>query len=440
MTSRRERRRHLPDHEAMLGVIEKVAEGGEQIDREGKAAVAKRQRPHVPPYQPRARALAGSAQHRARPVEPDDVPAQAIQLCGVSSRPAGEVQDAITGPPGDDAPNQGHGGTCVLIIAMWIEGMVLLAEPLLEPFSHSTKTSAVNVNTRVAGSRQLPGGSPALWHTAFRNASGPNPCSTATCGNSTACARPRRTSRPSRPITKRHRSDVSTSTGSSSTEISIRNADSSSSRTGGNRGSERAAETATFRMISPSGRSPRMWPMQPRRSCASCSSSVTNAPRRNRAPGTSGSRGGGHPVRAAWMALRARASSAARSAGVRQGSGSAMILLSAADRVRTIQLLVQDHARELVRQGQRPQAPAAFGAVEHVLRKAVRVADHERDVAALHLPATDELGELGRAPALTTLGQRDHPRILGYARPCHFEFLDLGVVPDPAQVVVTGRQ
>src|SRR3979490_494046 len=116
-----------------------------------------------------------------------------------------------------------------------------------------------------------------------------------------------------------------------------------------------------------------------------------------------------------------------------------MVLLSAADRVRAIQLLVQDYPRELVWQGERSQAPAAFGAVQQVVRQAVSVADHERDVAALHLPATDELGELGRAPALPSLRQRDHPRILGDARRGAFSFLDLGVVPDPAQVVVTRR-
>src|SRR5205807_1796669 len=207
--------------------------------------------------------------------------------------------------PGDDAVDQRDRATRVLIVAMRIEGMIFFAEPLLEPFGHSTKTSAVNVKTRVAGSLQLPGGNPALWQTAFRKASGVNPCSTATCGSRTACARPRRTSRPSRPITRRHRSDVSTSTG--------------------------------------------------------------------------------------W------------SGGGKERSGSAMILLSAADRVRAIQLLVQHHARQLVGQGQRSQAPAALGTVEHIVRQAVRVANDERDVAALHFPTTDELGKLGRAPGLPVL-------------------------------------
>src|SRR5438270_6467127 len=103
------------------------------------------------------------------------------------------------------------------------------------------------------------------------------------------------------------------------------------------------------------------------------------------------------------MALRASASSAARSAGVKQRSGSAMILLSAADRVRAIQLLVQHYARQLVGQGQRSQAPAALGTVEHIVRQAVGVANDERDVAALHFRTTDALGKLGRAPGLPVL-------------------------------------
>src|SRR5207249_359727 len=179
---------------------------------------------------------------------------------------------------------------------------------------HSMKMSAVNVKTWVAGSRQLPGANPALWQTALRNASGVNPCSVATCGNNTACAWPRRTSSPSRPITRRHRSPISTWTGSASTEIPTRSEDSSSNCTGGNRGSERAADTATCRTTSPSGRSPRTCPMQPRRSWVSRFSSVTNAPRCNITPGTSGNSGGARPQSAASIARRASASSAARSA------------------------------------------------------------------------------------------------------------------------------
>ena len=80
----------------------------------------------------------------------------------MASGAAGEIENAIARPPRDDTADQRDGAARVLIVAMWIEGMIFLAEPLLEPLGHSTKTSAVNVKTRVAGSRQLPGASPAL--------------------------------------------------------------------------------------------------------------------------------------------------------------------------------------------------------------------------------------------------------------------------------------
>src|SRR5690349_1419651 len=134
--------------------------------------------------------------------------------------------------------------------------------------------------------------------------------------------------------------------------------------------------------------------MQPRRSCPSFSSNVTNAPRQSAAPGTSGTSGGERPSSAAAMAARARPSSAARSAGV--SSGSSMVLLSAPDRMRAIELLVDDDAGELVRQRQRSQAPGTLGTLHDVGGKPVRSADHERDVAAVHLPPPHQLRELLR--------------------------------------------
>src|SRR5947208_17103538 len=118
--------------------------------------------------------------------------------------------------------------------------------------------------------------------------------------------------------------------------------------------------------------------MQPRRSCPSRCSSVTKAPRRSPTPGTPGNPGGGRPLSTASMARRANASSAARSVGV--SSGSSMVLLSAPDGVRAIELLVEDDAGQLVRQRQGTKAPRALGAPEHVRRDAVMVADDERDV------------------------------------------------------------
>src|SRR5512145_2203306 len=106
----------------------------------------------------------------------------------MTAGPAAQVQDPILAIPRRDSADQLHGAACVFLVAVRIQGMILLPEPLLEPFCHSTKTSAVKVKTSVAGSRQLRGPSPAFSHTASRNASMPNPCSVATCGNRTACA------------------------------------------------------------------------------------------------------------------------------------------------------------------------------------------------------------------------------------------------------------
>src|SRR6266540_4289500 len=156
-------------------------------------------------------------------------------------------------------------------------------------------------------------------------------------------------------------------------------------------------------MTSRSGRSFITCPMQPRRSPPCNSSRVTNAPRRNTAPGTSGNSGGEPPASAAMMALRASASSAARSAGVSADSGSAMVFLSAPDRERAVQLLVHDHARQLVRERQRAEAPGFLCALDDALRQPVGIADHERHVAPFHVPAAGEIGELLRGPCLTVL-------------------------------------
>src|SRR5688572_21681204 len=88
----------------------------------------------------------------------------------------------------------------------------------------------------------------------------------------------------------------------------------------------------------------------------------TNAPRRCLASGVSGMRGSGGrpPASAASIAPRANASSA-------RPSGPSMVFLAAADRVGSIELLVDDHTRQLMREGQRPEAPAPLGALQHAL-------------------------------------------------------------------------
>src|ERR671930_2147887 len=143
--------------------------------------------------------------------------------------------------------------------------------------------------------------------------------------------------------------------------------------------------------------------MQPRRSPVSRASSVTNAPRRSRAPATSGNSGSARPHSAASMKRRASASSAVRS--VAESSGSAMVLLSAPNGVGAIELLVDNDAGELVRQRQRPETPLPLGAPQHVRRQTVMVANEESDVSTLHLPTADQLGEVLGAPCLAARDQ-----------------------------------
>src|ERR1700752_119059 len=186
--------------------------------------------------------------------------------------------------------------------------------------------------------------------------------------------------------------------------------------------------------------------MPPRRSPPrSCRE--TNAPRRCLAEGMSGMRGPGWepPASVASIAQRANASSARRSSAVRgaESSGPAMVFLSAADRVGPVELLVDHHPGELMRQSQRPKAPAPLRAFHHVRRQAVGAADRKRHVAALQLPATRQLGVLLRGPGLAVFRQCNETRILEGtlrdSRLAHFPFLDFGVMAKPAQVVVTRR-
>src|SRR6266566_4003711 len=180
--------------------------------------------------------------------------------------------------------------------------------------------------------------------------------------------------------------------------------------------------------------------MQPRRSWVSRSSSETNAPRRNATPGTSGNSGGARPQSAASMARRASASSAARSAGV--SSGSAMVWLSATDRMGAIELLVQNHACHLVRQGELRQAPQPLRLAQDLVRQRIGAADREDHVAPVHVPLFRPLRELDRGPFVAATRQRDEARALGNRSQdprliLHLMLLDLRVVPQPLQILVT---
>src|SRR5919198_598985 len=253
--------------------------------------------------------------------------------------------------------------------------------------------------------------------------------------------RPRRTITPSRPTTTRAGSTgAGSATGSDRTEISSARPGSSSSSTGGKRGSSCAAATVTSRTTAPSSRSAATCPMQPR--SAPRSLMVTKAPRSNAAPGTAGSDGSGRPARCASSVARASASSAARSAAV--SSGAAMVRLSAADRVGTVQLLVQQHPRQLVREGEPRQAPHPFRLAEHRLRKRLSATDRERHVASVLFPARRPVRNLRGGPLPPPLRQRHEARAVGN-RPenprlvLYLALFHLRVVPEPLQVSVTGR-
>src|SRR2546426_973061 len=222
--------------------------------------------------------------------------------------------------------------------------------------------------------------------------------------------RPRRTISPSRPTTMPVDSTGGGSgTGSDSTEISSATSGSSSGATGGKRGSSCAAATVISRTTAPRSRSAAMWPIHPR--TAPRSEIVPTAPRFNPAPATAGTGGSGRPARWASSVPRASSSNAALSAAV--SSGSAMVRLSAADRVGPVQLLVQEDARQLVRQRQQGKAPHPLRAPERRPRQPVGAADGERHVPGIQLPARRPLGELLRRPLVPGPRQRHEARPLG---------------------------
>src|SRR5919106_2328381 len=180
--------------------------------------------------------------------------------------------------------------------------------------------------------------------------------------------------------------------------------------------------------------------MHPRSRPSACSD--TNAPCRTESAGSEGGAGGAARPTAASRLARASRSKARRAPGAR--SGAAMVRLPAPDGVGAIQLLVEDHARHFVREGERRQAPHLLGPLEHRLRQRLRTPDRERHVPAVHVPAAGPLGELGGRPLIAAARQRDEARALGYRREdprlvLHLPLLDPRVVPQPIEVLVTGR-
>jgi len=75
-----------------------------------------------------------------------------------------------------------------------------------------------------------------------------------------------------------------------------------------------------------------------------------------------------------------------------------MVLSPRRDRERAVQLLVHDDARQFMRERQWAETPALLGTRDDVLGQPIGIADHKRDVAALHFPAPGQAGELLRRP------------------------------------------
>ncbi len=180
--------------------------------------------------------------------------------------------------------------------------------------------------------------------------------------------------------------------------------------------------------------------MQPRR--APSASSVTNAARRNATPGMSGTAGSGQPAAQASTARRARRRRAARSAAV--SSGAAMVRLSPPDGVGAVELLVHDHASQLVRQRQGPETPDFVSPRDERLGKRLRTADRQHDVPLVTLPPRGTLGQVPGRPRLAAAGKRNEARSVG-DRPreprlvFYLGLLGLRVMPQATQVFVTRR-
>jgi len=235
--------------------------------------------------------------------------------------------------------------------AMRIEGVIFLADHLLETIRSFDEDVRCERETRVAGSASC-GGNPALC-TPRSGTSQARVSARPHLRQEERVGVPRRTSRPSRPMTRRIRSDGSTwnrfaHAGSRSECGEFVSCHRRESWIGTGRQDGDLPDGFAERPVAAE------WPMQPRRSCPSRSSSVTKAPRRNAGAGTSGGSGGERPASAASMApARGRAARRGRPASDRVRISD--VLLSAADRVRAIELLVQHHARGSRRQGQRPR-------------------------------------------------------------------------------------
>src|SRR2546426_1018530 len=125
-------------------------------------------------------------------------------------------------------------------------------------------------------------------------------------------------------------------------------------------------------------------------------------------------------------------------------SGSPMVRLPPADGVGTIQLLVQDDARQLVREREAGEAPDALGLVQHRRRQRCGAAQGERHVPSLQLPAGRPVRQLTRRALLPLFRQRDEARALGNRLEdsrlvLQFPLFHLRIAPQPLEIPVTCR-
>ena len=91
-----------------------------------------------------------------------------------------------------------------------------------------------------------------------------------------------------------------------------------------------------------------------------------------------------------------------------------MVRLPAPDRVRPVQLLVDDDARQFMRQREPAETPQTLRFAQNVVRQGLRAADRKRDVPPIHFPPPRPFRELTRRPFLAAAGQRHEARALGH--------------------------
>ncbi len=102
---------------------------------------------------------------------------------------------------------------------------------------------------------------------------------------------------------------------------------------------------------------------------------------------------------------------------------SLMVRLSPQNRERPIELLAHNYPRQLVRKGERAEAPTGHCRADQVSVQPVRPSDHECERACQQQPALQLLGEICTGPAGTDPRQCNHVGSLGDPSDESFGFL-----------------